>query len=243
VNTAITTRFITAVACAIAASLSSPAFASARGDRPATRAYLRASDAYLSGFYSEVKASVAAVEAGASGIATRCPGAPTYAPRDAAFSELGEETTGTLLFASATPLRPVILRFAQAISRLSWSNRALTHLVQARVAEERKIAALATPDMCADIEAWKASAYVALPQSTSAFVAQFRAIALSSSVGPSEETREAVILRRLGPYEGRTERALAKHIEALETRTSKRLSAAVATAGAKVAAALGVSQL
>jgi hypothetical protein len=242
-NAATATGLIAAVACAIGAHLCPPAFASARSDKGATRAYLRASFAYASGFYSEAKVDVAAVEAAASAIATSCPGALTYAPRDAAFSELSEEATGTLLFASAAPLRPIDLRFAAAIAHLSWSNRALTRLVRARLAEEREVAALVTPDMCTEIEAWKASSYAALPQSATAFIAQFRAIALSSSIGPFEEPREMVILRRLGRYEGRPERALSKHVETLEARLSKKVNAAITAGRAKIAAALGVSAL
>jgi hypothetical protein len=234
---------IVTLACVTGAYLCSPAVASVRRDSVATRAYLRASDAYARDAYAQVRASVAAIEASASEIAAACPGALTYAPRDAAFTELGEEAEGTLLFAGAKPLRSIILRLAQAIGHLSWSDHALTRLVRARAAEEREIAALATPDMCAEIEAWKASAYAALPQSASAFVARFSAIASSSSVGPSEEQRETVILRRLRHHEGRAERATAKRIEALEARLGKRLNAAVTSGQKKLTAALGVSEL
>jgi hypothetical protein len=231
-----------AVVCATGA-FCSPAFASWRADKAATRAYLRASAAYMRDAYSQVKASVAAVEASASHIAATCPGALTFAPRDAAFSELGEEATGTLLFAGSIPLRPIILRLAEAVGHLNWGNRALTRLVRARAAEEREIAGLAMPDMCVEIEAWKASAYAALPQGASTFVTRFMAILTSSSLGPSGEPRETIILRRLRRYEGRIERAVAKRTEALEERLSKRLSAAVTSARTKITIALGVSQL
>jgi hypothetical protein len=202
-----------------------------------------ASYAYARDEYSELRASVAAIRASASEIATECPSALTYAPRDAAFTKLGHEANLALVVAGAKPLRSILLRVVHAIGKLRWSDRALTRLVRARAAEEGEIAALVSPNLCADIEAWKASAYAALPQSASAFIARGDAILSASGGGPFEEPREARILRRLRRYEGRTERATAKRVEALEARIGMRVTAAVNSAQAKLAAALGVSQL
>jgi hypothetical protein len=115
--------------------------------------------------------------------------------------------------------------------------------VRARAAEEREVATLAAPDLCAEIAAWKAGDYAALPQGASAFVAQIKAIESSAGVGPFEEARESVILRRLRRYEGPGGRAIAKRVETFEARVAKRLSAAVGSERAKVAGALGVSAL
>jgi hypothetical protein len=64
-----------------------------------------------------------------------------------------------------------------------------------------------------------------------------------SSVGRSEESREAVILRLLRPYEGPAERRTAKRIERLEAQIGKRPTATETAAQARLAAALGVSAL
>jgi hypothetical protein len=233
---------IVALACISAACLPSPALASRR-DTTATRAYLRASYAFARAAYARVSAGVASIEASVSTIAAACPGALTYAPRDAAFTEIGEEAHAILLYSSVQPLRPLMLRLSEELRSLSFRNHPLTRLVRARAAEEREIAALTTPNLCAEIAAWKASDYAALPQGTSTFVARFNAIESSSNVGPFEEHREAVILRRLRRYEGRASRALARRIEAFEARFGKRLSAAIGTAQARLATALGVSAL
>ena len=82
---------IAALACALCVCLTTPALAAGRADDvAATRAYLRASLAYERTINREAADGVAAVEARASGIAGECPSALTYAPRDAAFGELGE---------------------------------------------------------------------------------------------------------------------------------------------------------
>ena len=68
------------------------AFASVRTtDRAATRAYLRATYADERVLYTELARIVASIEARANEIGSECPDALTYAPRDAAFEELGEE--------------------------------------------------------------------------------------------------------------------------------------------------------
>jgi hypothetical protein len=237
-------RLIAGFACAAYAFLPAPALATARlGDALATRAYLRASEAYARGVYAEAGASVAAIEARGNQIAGECPGALTYAPRDAAFYELGEETEITLLDAGVAPVRSAMLRLAGALGHLTWSNHALTRLVHAQAAEERAVAELALPDVCADVASWKASAYAALPQSTRRFLVRLEAIESASAIGPSEESRETAITHLLRPYEAPSERRVALSIERLVERTSRRLTAAAAAPRAKLASALGVSAL
>jgi hypothetical protein len=135
------------------------------------------------------------------------------------------------------------LRLAHAIEHLRWSDRRLTRLVRAEVAEERAIATLALPDVCADIAAWKASGYAALPQSAARFLTRVYAIESLSVVGQSEEFREAAIMRLLRPYERPAERQTARRIERLEAQIGRRLTAAGAIARKKLAAAFGVVTL
>lgn len=220
------------------------ALASVRaGDAAATRAYLGADDAYELGVYAEVGARVAATEARASEIGVECPSALAFAPRDAAFGELGEEAEATAFFAGVAPVRSALLRLAHAIEHLTWSNSGLTRLVRAEGAEERAVAALALPDTCADIAAWKASGYVALPQSAARFLARRQDIESLSFVGLTEESREAAIMRLLRPYETPAQRRTAKRVEHLEAQIARRLTAAGAIVNGKLPAALGVAAL
>jgi hypothetical protein len=238
------TKLITALACAACAVLPGTAFAAASsGNAAATRAYLRAGEAYENSSYAEFGATVAAIEARAGEIGGECPSALTYAPRDTAFGEIGEELGSTVFYASLVSTRGTLLRQSQAIAHLRWSDRRLTRLVHAEADEERSILALTLPDVCADIAAWKASAYAALPPSATRFLARVWAIEAASFVGPSEESREMVISHLLRPYEGPAERRTAKRIERLEERLGKRLEAAATAARAKLAAALGVAAL
>jgi hypothetical protein len=232
------------VACIVCAW--APASSLAAGDArdaAATRAYLRASYAYELGTKAGLGARAAAFEARASEIAAECPSALVYAPRDEAFSELGEEIITVVVYAGAASARALPVRYAGEVGRLRWSNPRVTRLVRRRAAEERGAATITLPDVCADIAAWKANAYAVLPQSASAFLARSEAIEAELFVGPSEEEREAAILRLLRPYESPADRTIAKRLERLEAQLRKPVYSVVSIVGAKLESALGTSTL
>jgi len=237
-------RLFAGLACVGSLYVPAPVLAAHRpGDAAATEAYLRASEAYARGANAEVGVSVAAIAARASEIAGACPSALTYAPRDAAFGEIGEEASATLFYAGFAPMSATRLGFARAVGRLSWSDRRLTRLVRSKAAEEVALVELALPNVCADIAAWKANAYAALPQSATAFYGRVVAIESGSYVGPPEVSREAAIMRLLKPYEGLDEKRTMKRINRREQRVAVMLAAAGGAAQRGLAAALGVSTL
>ncbi len=214
-----------------------------QGDVAATRAYLRASAVFAREASAELGARVAALEARASAIAGECPSVLTFAPRDEAFGELSGEVVIGVGYASAVPVRSLLLRESREIGHLRWSNARLTRLVRFQAAEERGVSTLALPDVCADIAAWKASAYAVLPKSVGAFLARSEAIEAELFVGSSEELRETVILRLLKPYESPAERRMATRVERVEKRAGDRVSSAVSAARVKLEGALGASVL
>jgi hypothetical protein len=220
----------------------SPAAAKA-SEAAAARAYLRASYAAARDASADLTERVTALEASASDIARECPSALTYAPRDEAFSQLSEEIATVVVYASATPERPLLLRVSKDIGHLTWSSSKLTRLVRLRAAEESGIASIALPDVCADIVTWKASAYAGLPQRVGGFLARSEAIEAESFVGLSEESRETAILRLLRPYEGPADRRIAQRIERLEAQFGRHFSSAISAVEAKLADALGAAAL
>lgn len=212
-------------------------------DATATGAYLRAQKADELDASAQLTASVADIEARAGEIAGECPAALAYAPRDEAFGLFSEEITTVLAYAGAVPDRSALLRTSKAIGHLKWSNSRLTRLVHHLAAEESGDATIALPDVCAEIAAWKASAYVALPESASRFLALSETIESEALVGPSEERREAAILRMLKPYESPADRRIAEHVNRLETQLRSRVSSAISAEKAKLGAKLGASTL
>lgn len=235
-------KLLAGLACVGWLCASAPGLAAGQpGDAASTQAYLRASESYARRTYAEAAASATAIEARASEIARECPSALTYAPRDAEFAELTEATEMTVVYAGVAPVRSAALRVAHAIVHLRWSSGRLTRLVRSQAVEERSLARLALPDVCADIAAWRMSAYTALLPDATGFLARVQTI--ESGVGPSEESLEVVIMRLLRPYEGPAERRIVKRMEQLEARRNRRLRTAIAVARTKLAAALGVSAL
>jgi hypothetical protein len=148
-----------------------------------------------------------------------------------------------VVYAGEVSQRSLLVDFARETGHLVWSNPRVTRLVRFRAAEERGVATIAMPDVCADIAVWKASAYSVLPQSTSEFLARSEAIEAESFVGGSEESREMAILRLLKPYENAAGRTIATHLERLERRLGTRIYAAISAARVKLAGALGDSTL
>lgn len=231
-------------ACSVCLCLLTPSLAAAgAGDAAATRAYLRASNAYERSMSREAPAGEAALAASASQIASGCPSALTYAPRDEAFWGIGEEIGATLATAywlGAPGLRAPTLRLLDGIAHLHWSNRRLTRLVHVEAAVERANTTFVPPDVCADVAAWKASAYATLPPGTMRFLARLSRIEALSFVGFTQESRGAIIRRLLRRFEGTKERADAKRLARLEARVDARAEAVEAAARKKLAAALGV---
>lgn len=228
------------LACAGWLYASAPALAAGyASDVVSTRAYLRASMLSARRAHAEVSARIAVLEARTSEIASECPSALTYAPRDTAFGELVEAAETTVAYADVAPVRAAMLRLAHSIAHLSWSNRRLTRLVRSQAVGERMIATLALPDICAGIETWRASAYATPPATVTEFLMRVRPV--ESGVGPSEEPLEMVILRLLKPYEDAAERRSVKRMERLEEGANRRLVAAIAAAQKRLAVVLGVS--
>lgn len=233
-----------ALVCIVSACSAAPIFAYPHTNNAgATRAYLRARGIFERSLRVKLGASLNAIEGRATQIAKECPSALTYAPRDMAFGELGKEASLTVALAGVAPVRSTFHVLAQSVGRLHWTNRKLTRLVRALMREERAAAHIVLPDVCADIAAWKASAYVVLPSSTSRFLAEVSAIEASPSGGPPEESVEAAIRSLLRHYENPAERLIAKRVERLEATFSKRMNAAYTAATARLASALGVSAL
>jgi hypothetical protein len=217
-----------------------PALATARAsDEGATRAYLRASDAYGLEMSAALDARIGAMQARASDIGSECPSALLFAPRDEAFAQMSEEIGRAVWLAGAAAERAVMLRYAQAIEHLSWSNSRVTRLVRLRAAEEGGVATAVLPNVCADLASWKAGAYGALPTSVSEFLAHANALEAESFVGLSEESRERAIMRLLRTYENPLEQRLGARVERLEAQSYKRVTSAISPAEAKLAAVLG----
>lgn len=220
-----------------------PAVAARANSFAATRTYLRASETYERTREADVGASITAIEFRDRQVAGECPSALTYAPRDTAFVEFSEEIAMSDWYAAAGPLHASMLRMAGVIDRVRWSDRRLTRLAHSEAAEELGIVRLDSPDVCAQIEAWRASSYATLPSSVNDFLQHARMIESESTIGSSGEPREKAIMRLLRRYEGPAEQRIAERVRRLEARADRRVAAGAILARRRLAVVLGVSEL
>jgi len=234
-----------AAAALLGAALWPAAAAQARAvnDAAATRAYVRITVATAREVAGAKAAQIAAIEAAAAAIASGCPAALTYAPRDFALQELTREISRWLWFAGLVPLGAIALDESRVFGGLRWSNRTLTRLVREEAVEERAEVAVEAPPVCAQIEAWKAADYAVLPSSASSFLRHLEAIEAQDTFGPSEEPRELAIAHMLRRYEAGAEKRALRKTERLEEATYREVDSAMTITERKLAAALGVSQL
>ena len=234
-----------ALAWAVCVVAPASALAAARPDnRAATRAYLRAAEAQERFFASDGPGE-AAVQALVERIAGECPNALVYAPRDFDYEQIGEEAIGivTVTFDGALVPRADALSRVRVLEGLRWSDGVLTHLVRNLAAEERSYATAVPPSLCAQIAAWRESAYVALPPASSDFLEALNASEPEYFVGPRGERRERVIAHLLEIYERPAERLRASRILSTERREASRIGRLLAGAESRLAGALGVTAL
>lgn len=214
------------------------------GNAAATHAYLRIS-ARRERLYSSDGQAVAAVGSLVQQIATECPGALAYAPRDDAFEGIGAEVSATLAvtFTNAVVPQAQALGEARALDALRWSDRKLTRLVRDLAAEVRAYATSAPPSLCAQIGAWREGAYVALPSPSTRFLTEMSESEPEYYVGRHEEVREKVIARLLRPYEKPAESRRADEVLKMESRTARGIGAVMSGAEKQIATDLGAAAL
>jgi|HubBroStandDraft_6_1064221.scaffolds.fasta_scaffold75377_1 hypothetical protein len=208
-----------AIAVAAVCACSSPAAALAGvspGDATSTGTYLRLQLAETRASLANLPRGIAAVEALSMRLRDECPGVLANAPKPSGATRASvtalliaaEESDAALGVAEHTESVRA-RRFARAVARLHWSNRALTRLVHAAAGEEAAKAVLAPPDLCADMSTWVSSGYQTVPAGTRSYLR--REAALSRHEGAQES-----ILRGLARYETRSDRRIAHQITDLE---------------------------
>jgi hypothetical protein len=145
------------------------AVASPTADVAATHAYIQA-------HYTLARASVARLVAAQVNaqrytrkIAKQCPGAGTGSLQNEEAQQMSYEMAGALWSITFRTDAGPIGSFARTVSHLHWHNPALTRTARAYARDLSALAQLPTPDVCADVRAWKATGFTKIPPSTISF--------------------------------------------------------------------------
>jgi hypothetical protein len=189
------------------------------GNAAATRAYIQANYALTRAARSNLAAGTAALKSLARQITGECPLVAAGSPENHDAEQLSNEVAGALTVVAYRPDAAAAAAFARTVGGLRWSNRTLTRTVKTYVAQLEGLTTLAAPDVCADVKAWAASGYQALPASTTQFDRRYYAVDIEA---------EEVSLHLLAPYESAGEASLVRRTKQLEAPLAEAEANAVA---------------
>ncbi|MFI4989836.1 MAG: hypothetical protein ACHQHO_02820 [Solirubrobacterales bacterium] len=147
-----------------AAMLPSPALGAS--DVATTEAYVRANYALVSAGHRLSPTARAKIAALRRRLRSECPAVVAGSPQNEDSEKLTWELIGAMTIAGYQPGLAAATKFSRAVSKLSWSNPALTRAVRSYTRKGLAEVRTPPPDVCADLRAWKASGYTALPAST-----------------------------------------------------------------------------
>jgi hypothetical protein len=149
-----------------------PAAASAT-DSASAGAYARADLALVLAAKSHLRAAEAAPLKVLAQVRRECPGAAAGSPQDPESTQMSNEVIGAMVLSAYHLDVPAIERFIARTSRLPWGDGRLRRSVRTYAANLRVLLRLPAPQLCADVRAWVAGSYTALPASTVSFDRQF----------------------------------------------------------------------
>jgi hypothetical protein len=144
--------------------LPSPALAAS--DVASTEAYVRANYALVSAAHRLSPTARAKIAALRERLRRECPAIVDGSPQNEDSGKLTWELIGAMTIAGYQPGLAAATKFSRTVSKLSWSNAALTRAVHAYARQGLAEVRTPPPDVCADLRAWKASGYTALPATT-----------------------------------------------------------------------------
>jgi hypothetical protein len=197
------------VAAALAATPGTARAAS--GNAGATQAYVQTGYAALRVAVAHLKVSEAGPLHVLAKVRGECPQAGAQSPEDEESTQMSNEVIGAMVVSAIAPDVQAIRTFAHTVAGLHWSNGALNRSIHAYASKWDTLATLSAPNLCADVKAWNADGYRALPADTAAFVAKFVPSWVGAGFMPAQLSR----------YESAATRALARRTNALEEQVTE----------------------
>jgi len=176
-------------------------------DAASTHTYLAASYRVLHaavGTWSSVEASIHRLD---QRFAAECPDVGAGSPQNEEEQKLSYEAAGALWATGYHTDAAIVRAYVNTLSRLTWSNPQVTRDARRLATGLREMTALQVPDICADVRAWHANGFGAMP----------------SNVAPYDQHVEAIDIHEiprklLAPYVQPADRGLRERTEHLATR-------------------------
>ncbi len=179
-----------------------------RGDRAATRAYIRADHRLMRTATSQIPRIEARLRNLVVQVRQECPMAAVEPPQNGELTQIENEVIGAIVTAIVDLDPAAGHAFVSAAGHLKWSDGTLTRRVHRYVEKIRTLLALPPPTLCADVKSWAASGFTQLATDTLTFAPRFMAawVALGELPGA------------LARYETRDERPLVAQTRRLESK-------------------------
>jgi hypothetical protein len=147
-----------------AAMLPTPSLAAS--DVATTEAYVRANYELVSTGHRLSHTARAKIAVLRQRLRSECGRVVVGSPQDEDSEKLTWEVIGAMTIVGYQPGLAAATKFSRSVSKLSWSNAALTRAVHAYARKGLAEVRTPLPDVCGDLRAWKASGYTALPATT-----------------------------------------------------------------------------
>jgi hypothetical protein len=197
-----------------------------------TRVYIRAAYALQIADKASLSASRTAAYGLIGQVNSQCPNIMAGVPRTNGNKDVGGEILGSVLVAIFRPENRANNKFVQTVESLRWSSRKLERTVRSYATELKAQTKLTIPNLCADLKAWVASGYTALPASSAHFVQQIHAII--AGPGPGE-----VPLTLFAPYQRPNEKTIIRRTTRLEAELTRSQTAILEATLSQISRALG----
>jgi hypothetical protein len=182
------------------------ALASSR-DVSSTHAYLLADHAVLQatvGKWSTAEANIRKLDAR---FGAECPHVGAGSPQSEEEQKLSLEVAGALWATGYHANAKAVRAFVKAVGGLTWSNPATTRAARHLTKALNEMISLAVPPLCADVRAWAAGGYGAVPADVDLFAKHVEAIEI-----------DQIPRRLLAPFLQGSDRSLAARDEQLDKR-------------------------
>jgi hypothetical protein len=159
------------------------AFAMAPATAGATSRDVASTHAYLTASYRALHAAVStwsSVEASIHRLDLRlraeCPNAGAGSPQNEEEQRLSYEAAGALWATGYHTDAAIVRAYANTLRRLTWSNPKITRNARRLARGLLEMTALRVPDICADVRAWHANGFGAMPADVKAYDQHVEAI-------------------------------------------------------------------
>jgi hypothetical protein len=200
-------KCLTILSAVLVAALTPTTAGAASRDAASTHAYLSASYALL---HTAVD-TWPAVERNIHKLGLRlhgeCANAGAGSPENEEAQKLSYEVVGALWAVGYRTDAASIHAYSNTLRRLTWSNPRITHEAHRLATGMLEMVALKVPSICADVRAWRANGFGAMP----------------SDVEPYDQHVEAIDIHEipphlLTPYVQQADNPLRRRVERLATR-------------------------